>query len=78
MRTVDCPVEGCGGFETTSDRPNTVKHIKSRASTELLMNYMLNETEPTPHADYLKSITVTHNKVVTVIQYGEKQVVLRR
>lgn len=54
----DCPVKGCGGWITTSEKPNLINHIKLLAKTEK------------HHADWLKT-TLSPNKIKMT---GEKRI----
>lgn len=51
---IKCPVAGCEGFYTTSGRANIGNHIRNKAKTELLKNYILNGDYKMPHADFIK------------------------
>jgi hypothetical protein len=52
---IKCPVPNCKGFETCSSQANVGNHIRNKAKTELLKNYILGDKYETPHAKYLKN-----------------------
>ncbi len=53
MKKVKCPIKGCKGYQTCSDSPNLMNHIKNCAKTELLIKHLFDGGAP--HADYLKN-----------------------
>ena len=67
-----CPIDGCTGFYTTTSNPNINKHIRSRASQEALLTYLLGE-EIGIHAKYLKDNMTLETYSVSKISIDDKK-----
>ena len=67
---IQCPVENCEGFYTTSGSSNLLNHIRGLAKSELFGKFMIGEGKTT-HADYLKCNSQYSKENITVFKIGK-------
>lgn len=74
MKKITCPVKTCKGFDTTSGSFNLVNHIKNKAKSELLTNFILGRNS-IDHAKFLKESIRT--ETVNVMKINGKTYLLK-
>lgn len=70
-----CPVDGCEGFRSTSDRWNLNQHLRSTAANECLLDFLLG-VKTLSHAQYLKEHLTVETYQVSKMRIDEKHQVL--
>lgn len=76
MKRVKCPVKECDGYETYSSRPGIANHIKKKASTELLNDY-LTGIGHYPHAMFIKENFIRKDIEVYRLKVNNKEYKLK-